>query len=222
VAPYARTEIVAIAIVGGLLTVAATWFAQWWAIVPAAVALALLAFYRDPQRTPPAGDNLLLAPADGRVIRVERTAGSGASGGTGELRVVIFLSVFDVHVNRSPCAGRVREVQYRSGRFLSALKREATDANEYNLLTLDPAPPLPGPVYVRQIAGVLARRVVCAVRAGEELAAGQRIGMIKLGSQTEVRAPDDPRWIVNVGVGDNVKGGLTVLARYEPDPPAHG
>jgi phosphatidylserine decarboxylase len=110
----------------------------------------------------------------------------------------------------------VRSVEHRPGQFLSALKPEATLLNENNLITLDPAGPLPGPVRVRQIAGVLARRIVCTLKPGDSVAAGQRFGMIKLGSQTEIRVPDDPRWDVRVRAGSNVKGGVTVLVELRP------
>src|SRR5439155_1812299 len=115
-------------------------------------------------------------------------------GGAPELRICIFLSVANVHVNRAPCAGRVRDVKYTPGQFLDARTAEATRRNENSLLTLDPLAPLPGPVCVRQIAGLLAKRIVCTHKPGDAVAAGERFGMIKLGSQTEIRVPDDPRW----------------------------
>lgn len=208
---YARTEIMTLIVGGALVTALVAWFLQYWAVVPGVVTLALLSFYRDPPRRPPPGDNFLLAPADGRVVEVTRDA---AAEGDGRVwRLVIFLAVYDVHVNRSPCAGRVLEVAYRRGEFINALRDEANQRNESNALTLAPRHPLPGPIRVRQIAGVLARRIVCAVGPGAELDAGQRFGMIKLGSRTEICVPEDPRWVVAVRVGDRVKAGLTVLAR---------
>lgn len=208
-APYARVEVALILVLGGL----ATWLtASWlglWGLVPAVLALALLSFYRDPPRTPPARGDVLIAPADGRVVTIERRP---VQGGRDELRIVIFLSVMNVHVNRSPCAGRVVEVVYQPGKFLNALKPESTTENENNLLVLEPAAPLPGPVRVRQIAGVLARRIVCAVRPGDTLTAGERIGMIKLGSRTELCAADADAWQVEVQLGQVVYGGTTILA----------
>lgn len=213
-APYARLETSAILALGAAGAGLTAWLAGWWALVPAAVAGALLAFYRDPPRRVPCGPDVLLAPADGRIVRVERDY-RATPDAPPELRIVIFLSVLDVHVNRSPCAARVLEARHTPGKFLNALSAEATLANENCLLTLAPAPPLPGPLHVRQIAGLLAKRIVCAARPGATLAAGERYGMIKLGSQTELRAPEDERWRVGVSPGDRVRGGRTVLARLE-------
>ncbi len=211
-APYARLEVALILILGTAATALVAWLAGLWALLPALLSLALLSFYRDPPRRVPDDPRLLLAPADGKVVEISRIA--AAEGTPPLLRIRIFLSVFNVHVNRTPCAGRVTDVQYRPGEFLNALRPEADKRNEANTLLLDPAAPLPGPVRVRQIAGVLAKRIVCAAGPGDSLAAGQRYGMIKLGSRTEVVVPDDPRWDVRVVLGQPVRGGLTVLARW--------
>jgi phosphatidylserine decarboxylase len=212
---YARREIWLIAVVGVAVTVLIGWLFHWWALVPLLLTLALLLFFRDPYRRPPTADNLILAPADGKVVEISRDVPSPDGKGR-KLRIMIFLSVFDVHVNRSPCAGRVKEIEYRRGEFLNALSAEADSRNECNTLTIEPHSPLPGPVRVRQIAGVLARRIVCTVCAGDELAGGQRFGMIKLGSRTEVCLPEDRGWKVLVAMGQSVRAGLTVLARLGP------
>jgi phosphatidylserine decarboxylase len=214
-AAYARLEITLILLIGAAVSVAVGYYWQWWAILPSVVSLGLLSFYRDPPRRTPTGSNLLLAPADGRITKVERDYRDGDSD-HGQVRIVIFLSVLNVHINRSPCAGRVTDLRYSPGEFLNALRPEATERNENNLVTLEPSAPLPGPLYVRQIAGVLARRVVCTLKPGDELFAGERFGMIKLGSQTEIRVPEDPNWEIEVARGDRVKAGLTVLARLNP------
>ncbi len=208
-APYARREVIGIAIVGAALTwtVAAWW--GWWALLPAVIALSLLAFYRDPPRAIALAPNEIGAPADGRIVEVARQVNED---GAHVLRIVIFLSVLNVHINRSPCAGRVLATHYRPGRFLNALRPEATATNEANTIVIEPAAPLPGPIRVRQIAGTLARRIVCTARENGQLAAGQRIGMIKLGSRTEITLPDDENWEVRVAVGTRVRAGLTVLA----------
>lgn len=211
-ARYAWREVLAITLIGLLLTVAAALTLGWWALLPGLLTGALLSFYRDPPRRVPLDDRTLLSPADGRVMCVERRPGSA---GRPQVRIVIFLSVANVHVNRSPCRGRVADVRYRAGQFLNALRPAATELNERNTLTIEPAAPLPGPVEVTQIAGLLARRIVCAVRPGAELAQGQRFGMIKLGSQTELCVPDDPRWGVLVRVGQAVRGGVTPLLRLD-------
>jgi phosphatidylserine decarboxylase len=213
-AKYARLEVTLILVIGVLLTATIGHYFAWWGVLPGLLTLALLAFYRDPPRKVPAGANLLLSPADGRIMSVERGY-RGSEGSSPELRICIFLSVLDVHVNRSPCGGRVSGIEYSRGLFLNALKPEATLRNENSLMTIEPSPPLPGPVRVRQIAGLLAKRIVCAAKIGDSLAAGERFGMIKLGSQTEIRVPDDPRWDVRVQAGESVRGGATVLAEWK-------
>jgi len=215
---YARREVAATLLIGISLTAVVGLLWPWWALLPGLLTVALLSFYRDPRRLAPTGDNLLLAAADGRLLRIERGYRS-APGAAAELRFLIFLSLLDVHINRSPCGGRVVDVRYRPGRFLNALRAAASEQNESNQVTIQPEPPLPGPVHVRQIAGVLARRIVCAVRPGEQLRAGQRFGMIKFGSQTEIRVPEDHRWEVLVRPGQHVRAGQTILARLSPVPP---
>jgi phosphatidylserine decarboxylase len=214
-APYARLEVILTLIIGAALTALIAWLAGWWAVLPAVVALALLSFYRDPQRVIPEGNNLLVAPADGKVVDIAR--GYAGPDGTPHLRIMIFLSVFNVHVNRSPCAGRVLDARHKPGRFINALNPAADECNECNTLTLTPDAPLPGPVRVRQIAGVLARRIVCVAKAGDRLATGERFGMIKLGSRTELMVPEHDGWEVLVHAGQPVRGGLTVLARLRAE-----
>ena len=213
-APYARLEELLIILLGGLCTAAVAWFFGWWSLIPAIVTLALLSFYRDPPRRVPDVPTAILAPADGKVVDISHDV--ALQDGSSVLRIVIFLSVFNVHVNRSPCAGRVTDVQYRPGKFLNALKAEADAANECNTLVIEPQPPFPGPVRVRQIAGVLARRIVCATRPGDSLTAGQRYGMIKLGSRTEICLPDNPGWELCVELGARVRAGRSILARLRP------
>ena len=214
---YAPWEVAATLLLGLAATLTTAWLAGAWALLPAAAALALLGFYRDPPRHISAGPDVVLAPADGRVIAVERDVPRGERR---VLRILIFLSVLNVHVNRAPCAGDVTAVSYRRGSFRNALRPDAADANESNTVVLAPRTPLPGPIEVRQIAGMLARRIVCAVRPGDALLAGQRFGMIKLGSQTEILLPEDARWCELVAVGAAVRAGLSVLARL--DGAAHG
>ncbi len=214
-ARYARREETAIILIGGGVTLIVAGLAQWWALLPLLVTVALLMFYRDPPRRISPGDDVLLAPADGKIMRIEPTYHPDGDDGSSELRIVIFLSVFNVHINRSPCAGRVTLVDYRPGEFLNALKPEATERNESNLLAIEPRPPLKGPVFVRQISGVLARRVVCTARPGDHLESGERFGMIKLGSQTELRVPADGGWRVCVEPGQSVRAGCTVLLRRQ-------
>jgi phosphatidylserine decarboxylase len=210
-ARYARLEVGAILVAGLGLTLLTAWLAGWWALLPAVMAGLLLSFYRDPHRATPADPQAVFAAADGRIVEVTREADAGLGP---VIRIMTFLSVANVHVNRSPCAARVVATEYQRGRFRSALSPAADRENENNILILEPPEGLPGPVRVRQIAGILARRIVCVAQPGMQLAAGERFGMIKLGSRTEVCVPEDPGWHVCVQVGDAVRAGQTVLLRY--------
>ncbi|MBW7903979.1 MAG: phosphatidylserine decarboxylase [Phycisphaerae bacterium] len=213
-APYARLEVNLILFGGAVLVVVTAALVGWWAMLPAICTLVLVSFYRDPPRRPMRRPNVLVAPADGRVVVLRREPAAEPRETT--LRIDIFLSVFDVHVNRAPCGGRVIDVQHRPGRFISALRPAAAELNESNTLTIAPPAPLPGPIVVRQIAGRLARRIVCAVAPPQRVRIGQRIGMIKLGSRVELRAPQADRWQVHVRPGQHVRAGETVLAELDP------
>lgn len=178
----------------------------WWAAaaVFALAGLACLGFFRDPERTPPDVPGAVLAPADGRVMGV----GGARDAVLGPVvRVSIFLSPLDVHVNRAPVAGLVREVAYVPGRFLAAYRQEASEVNERCTVTLDSGA---ARVAVRQIAGVLARRIVCRVRPGDTLEAGERYGLIRFGSRTDLLVPSGTE--IRVRVGDRVRGGESVMA----------
>ena len=209
---YAWKEVLLTLLLGSGVTVAAWWFSPWLALAPGALTVFLLSFYRDPPRRTPADPRLLVAPADGQVVAISRLP--AAEGDPAQLSIMIFLSVLNVHVNRAPCAGRVCDIVYRPGKFLNALKEASSAENEANTISLAPAPPIPGPVQVRQIAGVLARRIVCATQIGAELGRGERYGMIKLGSRTELIVPDDPQWRVRTSIGDAVRGGRTILLEW--------
>jgi len=157
-------------------------------------------FFRDPVREIPGGPGVFVSPADGKVTEVRPL---GPSGGT---RISIFLSLFDVHINRSPAAGRIERVEYREGRFLPANLSRASLENERNDITLATAL---GPVRFSQIAGVVARRIVCWKKEGDEVATGERIGLIQFGSRMVVDLP--PGVSPEVKVGTRVKGGSSVL-----------
>lgn len=185
------------------------------AAVPAVVVWAwVLSFFRDPERKRDYEPGEFCAPADGTVTEVSRLDDEPTIGGPA-LRVGIFLSIFDVHINRSPCTGTVREVLYKPGRFLDARHRDSGTLNEANTLVIEPTPPLAGPVIVRQVAGLIARRIVCHAGAGSVLGRGERFGMIKFGSRTELIVPQGEGTEVTVEVGDKVKAGLTVMLRQQ-------
>lgn len=206
---YAWREVLLIIGGGIVATVLLYWFTGWWALAPALLTIAVVAFFRDPVRSIPDATGAVLAPADGKIVSITRDDAAQT------LKILVFLSVFNVHINRSPCAGRVMTSLYQPGRFLNALSDRSTDENESNTLTLEPDAPLPGPIAVRQIAGALARRIVCAACVGDRLAAGERFGMIKLGSRTELTLPRPDDWEVTVAVGQAVQAGLTTLARLK-------
>lgn len=170
----------------------------------AAAALASLGFFRDPERESPADPRAILAPADGRVSEVaeDRDEWVGPA-----VRASIFLSPLDVHVNRSPIAGRVAATTYTPGRFVAAYREEAGRVNERCAIHLEGAGGTR--ITVVQVAGVLARRIVCRVVQGDKLQAGQRFGMIRFGSRTDCLMPRGTE--VRVRTGDRVRGGVTVI-----------
>lgn len=171
-----------------------------------------LAFFRDPERMTPNESGILVAPADGKVVESVKLDRDERIGGPAT-RLSIFLSIFDVHVNRSPCAGVVRSMDYQPGRFLDARNPNAGSLNEANTIVIDPDEPDTGPVVVRQIAGLIARRIVCNVKVGDHVEAGQRIGLIKFGSRTELIVAGHDRYAPAVQVGDRAHGAITIMAR---------
>jgi len=192
------------------LTVVA--FAVGWKIVAAVLALLTLAvagFFRDPERQIPTGEDLVVAPADGRVVSIAEVTHDAAFSGTAT-RLSIFLSPLDVHINRAPVAGKIEAVNYHPGRFLAAYKEEASRCNEQNMLKI--IDPRGRPFRVVQIAGFLARRIVCRVKIGTTLARGERFGLIMFGSRTDLFLPSSCR--LEVTEGQRVKGGATILGRF--------
>lgn len=180
-----------------------------WAAGFAALGAFLTYFFRDPERVVPAGEGLVVSPADGRVVIAGPTDGRWSPPGDWQ-QITIFLSPMDVHMNRTPVEGRVTRIEYRPGKFLPAYKEDAS-ANELNEIWIDHHGE---PVVVRQIVGVLARRVVCRVSEGQQLARGERIGLMKFGSRMDVFLPKRAHLLVQVG--QSVVGGETVLARLDP------
>jgi phosphatidylserine decarboxylase len=172
-----------------------------------------LMFFRDPQRQTIQDDTLLLAPADGRIADIEMVDEKDFLEGPA-LRIGIFLSIFNTHINRAPCSAKVEKITYRPGKYLNAMNRLAGKVNESNNLALRRTDAPQDRLLVRQISGAIARRIVCAAREGQQLAGGERFGMIKFGSRTELYLPAGDRIECMVRVGDKVKAGLTPLAKY--------
>jgi phosphatidylserine decarboxylase len=179
-----------------VLALAAVWWTPWAALPPLALLVFSLWFFRDPERRPPPDPEVLVSPADGRVI--------AASAG----RVSVFMNVFDVHVCRTPAPGRLVSLTHESGSFVAAFKDSASESNERAVLVVEgPA----GPVRFALVAGLVARRIVTWVQPGQDLTAGQRVGLIRFGSRVDVDLP--PGAALAVRVGDRVRAGTSVLAR---------
>src|SRR5258708_19784224 len=198
----------AVVVVGG-----GCYLLQWNVAAIAAVLLALFifSFFRDPERVIPSERGAVVSPGDGRVVVVTDEENAGRPG----KRVSIFLAVWNVHVNRSPAAGTVTKIDYRPGKFLAAMRERASMENEQNVFTLSTDA---GEMVFKQIAGLIARRVVSWKKPGEKVARGERIGLVRFGSRVDVWVPKEAEILVKVG--ENVKGGSSVLARWPAKPAA--
>jgi phosphatidylserine decarboxylase len=184
-----------------------------WLTIPALAAIPLLLaafflwFFRDPERRIPAVQGAIVSPADGKVTDISVLQENGQS----RTRISIFLNVFDVHVNRSPVSGVIEDIRYQKGKFVNAMSAASAEQNEQNVVTIHADA---GMVVMKQIAGLLARRIVFTKKVGDRLERGERVGLIKFGSRTDVIFPADAE--MKVRVGDRVKGGSTVLAIAQP------
>jgi len=177
------------------------------AAVPLLLAAFFLWFFRDPERSIPAVQGAIVSPADGKVTDISELDENGES----RTRISIFLNVFDVHVNRSPVTGIIEDVRYHKGKFRNAMAADSAASNEQNVVTLRSDA---GTVVLKQIAGLLARRIVFTKKVGDRVERGERVGLIKFGSRTDVIFPADAE--MKVRVGDHVNGGSTVLAIAQP------
>jgi phosphatidylserine decarboxylase len=214
--PLARVGLAEIFILGGIfLALTVVLAVLFWPLapIPAVLGLGVLWFYRNPRRDPPAGEGLVVAPADGKVVAIDEIEHDDFIGGPAVL-IGIFLSIFNVHINRSPAAARVIGLGYRRGKYLNAMRPESARENEQVAMRLEEDTPPYRRMIVRQIAGAVARRIVCWVRPGDQLGRGSQFGMIKLGSRTEVVIPREPGLEIAVKVGQKVKAGVSVLARF--------
>ncbi len=210
---YARREILLSA--GIPLVLAAAAAAAGWLVAapfPLAIGLFSLGFFRDPERRPPGGGETVVSPADGTVTDVA-DVDENVFLGTRAVRIGIFLSVFDVHVNRAPVSGRVAYLEHRPGKFLDARRKECATENEAQWIGLEGEGAGAPRFLVRQVSGAIARRIVCDVRTGDRLERGRRIGMIKFGSRTELYIPLSARARILVCPGEKVRGGETSVAR---------
>jgi phosphatidylserine decarboxylase len=197
---YALPLIAAAVLIGWLTNPA-------WAIIPVLLAAFLLWFFRDPERAIPQDAGAVVSPGDGKVTDVSTVTLDNEK----QTRLSIFLNVFNVHVNRSPIAGVIRDVRYQRGQYLNAMNQTSAELNEQNIVTVEGDGQT---VVFKQIAGLLARRIVFYPKVGDRLERGQRVGLIKFGSRVDVLLDASAR--INVKVGDHVKGGASVLAYLQP------
>lgn len=186
----------------------------------------MLSFFRDPERKIPADESVLYSPADGTITDITEAADSdGRNSGLGErtLRIGMFLSLFSVHLNRVPCGVRIEGITYKKGAFKNAMSAESGRVNESNDVLMRRLTPPFDSLLVRQVSGAIARHIVCAVKPGDMLKQGDRFGMIKFGSRTELYVPangaggmdgGDARYEIAVKVGDKVHAGISPLVRY--------
>ena len=189
----------------------------WWGLVAALTTLSVLSFFRDPERCIPTDRGVMVSPADGRVTSIHRLENFKPFGEPA-LCIRVFLSVLNVHVNRSPCHAVVDSLSRRLGRHLSALNPRSAEENEWNLIVLRHPTQRRVIAAVRQVAGRLARTIVCGVKENQIIQRGQRIGMILLGSTTELYIPLRANPVPQVVKGQKVQGGRTILAKLDAAP----
>jgi phosphatidylserine decarboxylase len=188
----------------GIAAVALHW--NWVGGVLIFLGLFIMFFFRDPERTPPPDPDTIVSPADGRIMEVVEESFNGKPG----RRISVFLSIFDVHVNRSPVAGRITAIEYRTGKFYAAMRDRASAENEQNSFHVQSAR---GEVIFKQIAGWVARRIVCWKSVGDSVVRGERVGMIRFGSRTDIWLPEGVEILIRPG--QHVAGGASVLARWK-------
>jgi phosphatidylserine decarboxylase len=196
-----------------LLLGGACFFLHWNIAASILVFLAcfLFSFFRDPERAIPSERGAVVAPGDGRVVVVTDEEHDGRPG----KRISIFLAVWNVHVNRSPATGTITKLEYRPGKFLAAMRERASAENEQNVFTLSTEA---GEMVFKQIAGLIARRVVSWKKPGDQVSRGERIGLVRFGSRVDVWVPREAEILVKLG--QHVKGGASVLARWPGKPVA--
>ena len=180
-----------------------------FAVILVLISLFFVFFFRDPERKIPNGESLILSSADGRVILIKPFQNSEFMGKEGTL-VSVFMSVFNVHINRVPVSGRVRYLKYNPGKFFPAFKDKASSENEQTELGLENEH---GRIILKQIAGIIARRIVCKVRAGDKVQAGQRLGMIQFGSRVDLFLPEEVE--IKVKLGQKVRAGETIVGIFK-------
>ncbi len=216
--PYGMPQVAVIPVIlmlaAGLCHIVWPIATPWPQIPLILLVLFSFSFFRDPERTLPTDDDILLAPADGKITDIIEVEEQNFIQGPA-IRIGIFLSVFNVHINRTPCAGRVAWKQEKPGLCLNALNTEAcSQKNQSTTIGLDCPNHPAGKVIVKQITGAIARRIVCPCQIGQFFEAGHKYGMIKFGSRTELYLPAEPKPQILTKPGDTIKAGSTILVRY--------
>ena len=215
--PFARWGLAELQLFGWpLLALVAVLSWLWWPLgYLAAVPLVLIVwFFRDPPRKVPQEPGQIVAPADGKLVEITHLDHDPSVDGPA-VRLGIFLSIFNVHINRSPCAARVLAVRYSPGEFRNALDPTSAQVNEHTWIALEEEAPPHRKMIVRQISGAIARRIVCDLRPGEVVARGEKLGMIKFGSRTELILPESDNLRIVAQLGDRIRAGASVLAEYQ-------
>jgi phosphatidylserine decarboxylase len=220
--PFARWGLCELLLLSGLLSAATIGLALlpppygWTAIAPGVILALIVYFFRDPSRPIPEQPGIFVSPADGKLVEITELEHDDYIGGP-SLRIGIFLSIFNVHINRIPTRSRVIELRYTPGKFLNALSPRSARENENMWIALEEVEPPHRRYIVRQISGAIARRIVCDLSPGEIVHPGHKFGMIKFGSRTELILPLADGLHIPANLGDSIKAGTTILARY-PDP----
>ena len=217
ISPFAEGSGTTIGVVAGVWAIITLIWQRWTHPITTlffapitALFLLVLYFFRDPNRTPTQGEGLVVSPGDGEIVNIvaeQETTYLGQE----VIRISIFLSLFDVHVQRTPIAGIVHQIKHRPGKFLQAFRPEASEVNEYIAMVIDTPY---GRVLVKQIAGILARRCVNYTREGDNLATGQRFGLIRFSSRVDLFLPPNANLLIKIG--DKVYGGITPIAQLLP------
>jgi phosphatidylserine decarboxylase len=194
----------AVPLVAGIVAMLVHW--SWLGAALIFLGVFVLFFFRDPERKPPSDPAAIVSPADGRIMEVVEESRDGKAG----RRISVFLSIFDVHVNRTPVAGRITAIQYQTGKFYAAMRGRASAENEQNTFYVQSEH---GEIVFKQIAGWVARRIVCWKSVGDSVIRGERVGMIRFGSRMDIWLPEGVKIIVRPG--EHVAGGSSVLARWK-------
>lgn len=185
----------------------------WFIGVPlAGLTLFTVYFFRNPERLVPEGNNLITSPADGTILSIQDIENNRFTGFPAK-KISIFMSVFNVHVNRAPVSGTVKDIVYSPGKFLVASRDKASDDNEKNAIIFEAGHELP--IAMVQIAGLVARRIVCYLKMGNNIAKGQRVGMIRFGSRVDLYLPQTT--LIDISVGEKVKAGSTIIGRFHEE-----